>query len=556
MAGGRCPETPRQKMIGMMYLFLTAMLAMNVSTMVLEAFRDIDNSLTATLQTIEEKNRRIYTEIANKVSAGDAEYIVLGELATEIETKSNELIEEIERIKLLIINRSSGRGYTDISLAVSEVEKLDDLYAARDVLTEGYGEASVPQGPILRGKINDHKEFLLEIIRDEKDAPIYQSIEENLATPQKFDSDGRPYEWEAAISHYMPMMATIALLSKLQADVRNAEGDILNYLIMKIEGGVDIRITSMEGIVSAPKGFIVRGGGAKYQAKIYLGAMDNTQNPKVFLTTSRPYYDSIVLPDGIVEYKKRDGINYIELESTDGFATYEVDASSVGEIEYGGLIEFSARSGVKYYPFTGNYTVGDAGFTVSATQCAVLYRGLDNPLAVSVSGYPRESVNVSVSGGASLRRHGNDYMVSVPQSAPNEINVTVSVRTPEGGRTLGSQKFRVFNVPPPTIYIAGAYRDGARIPRAAITQTPRLSARLESDFFPFDGITYSIASYEFIYQARGVAMSTTGTGSNLTGDVMTQIGRMGAGASLTFTGLQVDGPSGRIRTQGLTVILQ
>jgi gliding motility-associated protein GldM len=556
MAGGRCPETPRQKMIGMMYLFLTAMLAMNVSTMVLEAFRDIDNSLTSTLQTIEQKNRRVYAEIANKVTSGDSEYVVLGELASEIETRSNELILEIERIKLLIINHSSQAGYTDIGTAVSEVGKLDDLYAARDVLTEGYGEAGEPQGPILREKINDHKDFLLDILRDEKETPLYSSIEENLGTPQKINAEGHTYEWEAAISHYMPMMATIALLSKMQADVRNAEGDILNYLIMKIEGGVDIRITSMEGIVSAPKGFIVRGGGEKYTANIYLGARDTTQNPKVFLTTSRPYYDSIVNPESGVEYKLREGVTYTEIESTEGYAAYEADASSVGEVEYGGLIEFVTRSGVKYYPFTGNYTVGDAGFTVSATQCAVLYRGLDNPLAVSVAGYPKESVNVSVSGGASIRRAGNDYMVSVPQSAPNEINVTVSVRTAQGGRTLGSQKFRVFNVPPPTIYIAGAYRDGARIPRAAITQTPRLSARLESDFFPFEGITYSIASYEFLYQARGVAMTASGSGSNLSGDVMTQIGRMGAGSSLTFTGMQVDGPSGRIRTQGLTVILQ
>lgn len=560
MAGGRCPETPRQKLIGMMYLFLTAMLAMNVSTMVLEAFRDIENSLQSTLLTIEEKNRRVYDEIATQ-AIQDQEYEALALVANEIETRSNNLVSEIENIKLMIINHSSGRGYDDIHVAVSEVQKLDDLYAARDIMVEGYGEAAgVPQGPMIKEMIDEHRVFLLSLISDQEGSPLYQSINENLSTPQKIDPrDGLTFEWEQAISFNMPMMATIALLTKMQADIRNAEGDILNYLIMEIEGGVDIRITSLEGLVSAPRGFIIRGG--EYRANIFLGARDSTMDPLVYIRDQYPFWKTELNETGDTVYKLLDEANplqyYDTIQSRDGYARFTQAATRVGDNQYGGLIMYQTRRGKEYYPFTGNYTVGDAGFTVSATNCAVFYRGLDNPVDVAVSGYPREAVNVSISGGASIRRHGQAYMVSVPQSVTADVvRVTVSVRTDEGGRTLGSQEFRVLNVPPPSILLGGAYKDGATVPRAAVTQNPFLSARLEADFFPFEGVSYEVTKFDFLYSVRGVTSRATVNGSRFSAEVMEQVNIMTPGQALSFSNIFVRGPSGVRQTQGINVILR
>jgi len=418
-------------------------------------------------------------------------------------------------------------------------------------------EVGVRMGDSLRLWMNEYEDFVIGLLKEEDhESGLYEGLRGALGTPDDTESE-MPTTWEQKIARGMPMIGTISLLSKLQADVKNSEADILNYLLLELEGGVDIRITSLEGLVSAPKSYVVRGG--DYSADIFLGARDSTMDPLVYVRNTAPYWKTEVTSTGDTIYKLLDGDamqNYDTIHSREGYARYIQPANSVGDMEYGGLIMYKTRKGDEYYPFVGNYTVGDAGFTVAATQCAVLYRGLENPVSVAVSGYPSESVNVSISGGASIRRGRDGYTVTVPQSTPNEVSITVSVRTDEGGRTLGSQKFRVFNVPPPTIYIAGAYRDGATVPRAAIRNSPRLSARLESDFFPFEGITYSINKYEFMFQVRGVTDRITVSSGQITDQVLQQINRMGAGQPLTFTGLEVTGPSGRMRTQGLTVIAQ
>jgi hypothetical protein len=210
-----------------------------------------------------------------------------------------------------------------------------------------------------------------------------------------------------------------------------------------------------------------------------------------------------------------------------------------------------------WLPYTANYVVGDAGFTVSASKCNVFYRGLENPVEVAVSGYPKESVSVSISGGASIRASGKGYLVTVPQSVTaKQVNITVSVRTEEGGRTLGSAPFNVLNVPPPSILVAGAYKDGAELPKAALNRNPYLSAKLESDFFPFEGVSYSVAKYDFFYTVRGVTNKVTVNGSQFSPAVLAEIGKMGQGSQVSFSNIYYNGPSGTRQTNGVTVILK
>ena len=230
------------------------------------------------------------------------------------------------------------------------------------------------------------------------------------------------------------------------------------------------------------------------------------------------------------------------------------DCGGVGDFNYGGLVHYKSNKGDMWLPYKAVYQVGDAGFTVSASACNVFYRGLDNPVEVAVSGYPQEAVSVSISGGASISRSGAGYIVKVPASvSAREVSITVSVRTEEGVRTLGSKTFSVLNVPPPTIVIAGAYKDGASVPKGAITRTPTLTANLESDFFPFKGVSYSVISYEFLYSVRGVTQTIAGTGSNIP---QTILNNLNPGSAASFTNIRVSSPSGERKTNGITVKIQ
>lgn len=543
MAATNCPETPRQKMIGMMYLFYTALLALNVSSEILTSFVKINESIQKTTSNYSEKTKSLYAKIDNSALEQPGKYTKLAQQAHEVERQSNEFIQNIEDLKLLILRESQGPEAT----LDGEIKKMDDLHAATIVMV---GEGGPMMGKQLRGWLDSYRELLLGIIEDTS-LTVYKNVAKNLEAKDQFDNKEAPWSWEETLCRGMPMIGTMAMLSKLQADIRNAEADVLEFMIAELEG-LDIRITALEALVSSPRSFVIRGG--KYSSNVFLGARDTSMRPTIYLTYNAPFYDSTVV-NGEVQYKLRQGANYDTLPIDEsGKGLHVRDCGGVGDFNYGGLVHYKSNKGDMWLPYKAVYQVGDAGFTVSASACNVFYRGLDNPVEVAVSGYPQEAVSVSISGGASISRSGAGYIVKVPASvSAREVSITVSVRTEEGVRTLGSKTFSVLNVPPPTIVIAGAYKDGASVPKGAITRTPTLTANLESDFFPFKGVSYSVISYEFLYSVRGVTQTIAGTGSNIP---QTILNNLNPGSAASFTNIRVSSPSGERKTNGITVKIQ
>jgi gliding motility-associated protein GldM len=543
MAATNCPETPRQKMIGMMYLFYTALLALNVSSEILTSFVKINESIQKTTSNYSEKTKSLYAKIDNSALEQPGKYTKLAKQAHELERQSNEFIQNIEDLKLLILRESQGPEAT----LDGEIKKMDDLHAATIVMV---GEGGPMMGKQLRGWLDSYRELLLGIIEDTS-LTVYKNVAKNLEAKDQFDNKEAPWSWEETLCRGMPMIGTMAMLSKLQADIRNSEADVLEFMIAELEG-LDIRITALEALVSSPRSFVIRGG--KYSSNVFLGARDTSMRPTIYLTYNAPFYDSTVV-NGEVQYKLRQGANYDTLPIDEsGKGLHVRDCGGVGDFNYGGLVHYKSNKGDMWLPYKAVYQVGDAGFTVSASACNVFYRGLDNPVEVAVSGYPQEAVSVSISGGASISRSGAGYIVKVPASvSAKEVSITVSVRTEEGVRTLGSKTFSVLNVPPPTIVIAGAYKDGASVPKGAITRTPTLTANLESDFFPFKGVSYSVISYEFLYSVRGVTQTIAGTGSNIP---QTILNNLNPGSAASFTNIRVSSPSGERKTNGITVKIQ
>lgn len=543
MGATNCPETPRQKMIGMMYLFYTALLALNVSSEILTSFVKINESIQKTTSNYSEKTKSLYAKIDNSALEQPGKYTKLAKQAHELERQSNEFIQNIEDLKLLILRESQGPEAT----LDGEIKKMDDLHAATIVMV---GEGGPMMGKQLRGWLDSYRELLLGIIEDTS-LTVYKNVAKNLEAKDQFDNKEAPWSWEETLCRGMPMIGTMAMLSKLQADIRNSEADVLEFMIAELEG-LDIRITALEALVSSPRSFVIRGG--KYSSNVFLGARDTSMRPTIYLTYNAPFYDSTVV-NGEVQYKLRQGANYDTLPIDEsGKGLHVRDCGGVGDFNYGGLVHYKSNKGDMWLPYKAVYQVGDAGFTVSASACNVFYRGLDNPVEVAVSGYPQEAVSVSISGGASISRSGAGYIVKVPASvSAKEVSITVSVRTEEGVRTLGSKTFSVLNVPPPTIVIAGAYKDGASVPKGAITRTPTLTANLESDFFPFKGVSYSVISYEFLYSVRGVTQTIAGTGSNIP---QTILNNLNPGSAAIFTNIRVSSPSGERKTNGITVKIQ
>ena len=112
MSGGNCPETPRQKMIGMMYLFYTALLALNVSGEIINAFVKIDESIQKTTVNFSAKTKSIYAKIDSKAQEQPGKYTDLAAEAHSIEAMSQKFFDDIDRLKLMIIQESQGEEAT------------------------------------------------------------------------------------------------------------------------------------------------------------------------------------------------------------------------------------------------------------------------------------------------------------------------------------------------------------------------------------------------------------------------------------------------------------
>jgi gliding motility-associated protein GldM len=292
MSGGNCPETPRQKMIGMMYLFYTALLALNVSSEIVTAFVKIDESIKKTTINFTAKTRSLYVVIDAKAKLSNpGKYTELQKQARDIEAQANKFYNDIDRLKLMIIQESQG----DDATLEDEIKKKDDLHAATIVMV---GEGGRMMGDSLRGWMDSFRTNLLAIVEDTT-FTVYKNVSKNLEIVDQLDNPDEKWKWQETLCRGMPMIGTLAMLSKLQADIRNAEADVLEFMIAKLEG-LDIRITSLEALVSSPRSFVIRGG--KYTSTIFLGARDTSMKPKVHLTYNAPFYDSIRGENGEIKY--------------------------------------------------------------------------------------------------------------------------------------------------------------------------------------------------------------------------------------------------------------
>ena len=209
MSAGNCPETPRQKMIGMMYLVLTALLALNVSKEVLTAFVKIDESISRTTLNFSAKTRSLYAKIDAKAIEQPGKYTTLAKQAHDIEKQSNKFFSDIDRLKVMIKQTGEGPEAT----LDSPIKKLDNLDAASITMI---GEGGKMMGDSLRMWMENYRKVILTVVGDTSSS-VYKTIDNTLAIVDQLNDPAEPKTWQMTFCKGMPMIGTIALLSKLQA---------------------------------------------------------------------------------------------------------------------------------------------------------------------------------------------------------------------------------------------------------------------------------------------------------------------------------------------------
>ena len=332
-------ETPRQKMIGMMYLVLMAMLALNVSKDVLDSFVLVDEGLTKTTQNFAQKNNVYYEAFDQAAAENPVKAGPWQNKALEVKQRAEELHQYIQELKIELIKKTDG----DDAEAIHGDEVHGSLIEGKDNQDK---PAQIMIGADEGGKANDlkvaieeYKDHLLGMVSEENES-LLASIESSLNTHDHEAADGQMHTWQQTHFAHLPLIAVITLMSKMQSDVRNAESETLNYLYSQIDAG-SFKFNLIEPVIIPKSNHIIRGN--EFEASVFMAAFDTTQEPIVYIGR----YDSIVGDDGTVQYNMVGnlGTDYDTVPVTGGKGTYRVKPSSLGEKKWGGIISLKRMDG-------------------------------------------------------------------------------------------------------------------------------------------------------------------------------------------------------------------
>ena len=516
MGGAKnCPETPRQKMISMMYLVLTAMLALNVSAAILNGYVAVDDSLHATIETMNEGNRDTYAQFRAALEQNPEKIQVWYDKAMEIQKSSTAFYDYIQRFKDEMVAEADGKDAKK-NASVRELKKQDDTNVPqRYAINEGNATK-------LKDAINAYREFMIEITGD---APaVDEELRQTFVTPRGVNTSGDSISWEESLFMEMPMCACITVLTKLQSDIRHIEGRAVRFLLTQTDAG-DLRVNKFSAYVIPASDYVVKGN--KYKAQIILAAIDSTQAPE--------YY-----------------VNGIKIQSN---GMYEVVANTVGQQKISGKIGYMDQQGVmQYIPFEREYTVGEPSATISNMDLNIMYRGYDNPFSISVPGVSSHALQVKCAS-AAIKPQGNGMWVIVPtDKAPDKL--TIEVYADMGGSPLlmGSHVYRVKNLPKPNAYfeIDGVPTEETRLPRAKLIDPKNKIVAS----YGADGLVqakFDIVSFQ-VKLPTGASMAVKG--DRFDARTLAAIKKLQQGSSLNIMYIKAKGPDGKeIQLRGLPIEL-
>jgi gliding motility-associated protein GldM len=510
MAHGK--ETPRQKMIGMMYLVLTALLALNVSKTILDAFIMVDNSLTITTDNFNQENIKIYKDFDQAYASNPNRVKPWKDKADEIRKQANSLYDYINSLKVRIVRGADGKKAKAIinnRIDPEKVEAKDNTDKPAEIMV---GDHNNGEGKVLKQKIEDFRKVILSYI-DKKDVGMIKAIKENLNTDPPESKEGSNESWESYHFEHWPLLAVTTIMSKMQSDVRNAESEIIRYLYSKIEMG-SFKFNKLEPTIIPNSNYIIKGN--DYQAEIFLAAFDTTQTPTI-LVDNKP----------------------IEVKNGRGIYT-AASGGAPGTRKWGGIIKLKTTDGGTIEkPFTAEYQVAEATAVISPTKMNVFYLGVDNPVSISVPGVPGDKVFPTITNG-SIRKVGNSYIVN-PRQIGNAL-VTVTAEIDGKKRPMGTMEFRVKPIPDPIPKVAG--RKFGNIDRNTLLAQMVVLADLEG--FDFDA-KFTVTEFTVSASINGFSQDITVKSNKISDAQKNIIRNVQRGQKVYFTDIKAVGPDGRPR---------
>lgn len=518
MAGGR--QTPRQKLINMMYLVLTALLALNVSVQVLDAFVLVDKGLQQTNENFGKKVEMVYNDFRKQNALSPERVGAYYNRAFQVQALADSLITFIDNSRTAMIAVVDG-----ITIAEADTMPLIDMKAKdnysrssafwlRETIdgtpTTGEAGGENTRGYVLREKIVNYKAQLLEVLPEDIRPFIHLGMD--IYGPF-YDRAGTEISWQMAMFDRQPPVAAATNLSRLITEVRNAEFDVINRLYAAITAE-DFTFDVIEARVIPTSRVVLLGD--QYEAEVIVAAFDTRQQPIVTIGGRQIEGGRITIP-----------------------------ATSEGFQNFRGQVRVVGPAGENVYEFESEFIVQRPSATVSADAMNVFYMGVDNPISVSVPGVPSENIVARISGAGNqlVRRTGGGYNVRLNPNHNINQNVTIGLYAQINGteRRMGESSFRVRVVPDPVAEVAG--QQEGNIPRDILAGQPIIPRMRDFDF----RMDFRIVSFSMNTTVAGEFAEWRSSNNRQTAEMEAAIRRAVRGQRFTFENIQATGDDGRTR---------
>ena len=509
-------------MINLMYVLLMAMLAMNVSSDVLNGFTLVDESLTRSTENAGVQNNTLYSSLGEMMAKNPEKVREWYERANSVKEKSDSLYNFADDLKVRIAKEADGE-----DADYRNLENREDLEAATFIMLTGN------EGARLYKAINSYRDFMAGLVDDQMHKDMIANC---LSTELPEGNNVLNKNWQEYHFESMPAIAAITLLTKIQNDVRYVEGEVIHMLSKKVDMG-DVRVNQIKALVIPTSKNIVRGG--DFSAQIILAAVDSTQRPQIYID------DTL-------------------LDTENG--EYAVRCNSTGDYTLNGYMLVNDGAGMQTrYDFAQNYTVVDPTATVSASLMNVLYAGFSNPVSISVPGVPANKITARITKGqGSIKSDGKNGYIVVPTKIGEELMIGVTARNDEGrDQSMGEYAFRVRQLPDPTPFIeykdkngnTQRYRGGTKLGKKELMSADGIVAAIDDGLL---NIGFKVLSFETVfYDNMGNAIPRVSQGTQFSAQQKEMFRNLGRGKRFYISHVKAVGPDNveRLLPTSLEVII-
>lgn len=566
MAGGK--ETPRQKMIGMMYLVLTALLALNVSKEIINAFVKLDQKLMESNLLYLNQGDLIMEDFEQSmmIPSNKKQLLPYYEKAEKVrqlafETDKfinmdcrNELIKAVESTDWVTVDEKNKRF---IIRNPMEIETKDDYDAATRLFGGEQGTEGYERGAGIRTRIHKYRDELLELITDydfagkkykfnpkniddtdessiertmkdelaknvyEEDRERVKAIYKILTLPENIQDNEEMVAWQLGTFDHAPVVAASALFTALSNDIRSAEVKALELVRSRVKT-IPFKVNKIDITAMARTNYINMGD--SLDLRVLMAAYDSTDL-------------------SIIKYAiDADTANENNWKEVTG--KIKLDGNKTGLHKVKGVLGVRERGVLQWKPWKFAYEVGEPMAAIENTEMNLLYAEYQNKLKVSASGFAQDKITLSAPTGISVTRTGDTYVLK-PSSNLNGrvINLTVTAKTADGkSKSLGSFQYKVRRMPTPDLYVGNVSSKTGKISKGDLL-SGFLTASYGTEFPLVFG--FKVKSFDMVVNYRGTETPFSSNSNEIVRTQKDVIRNMRSGQYVTFSKIRVMDQNGK-----------